>query len=180
EQVLARSRKYLHPTSRLLLTVVDAATGRPVAARVSVTGPDGRSFAPDDAWRHADDGVDHAERRFEYGYFHSAGISELTVPVGMLSVEVTRGPEYQVSRQSVDVAADSTRTIRVAVRRLTNLAAQGWWSADLHVHMNYGGHYRSDPRRLRAMAEAEDLHVIHNPIGDKERRIPYIASITAP
>ncbi|HXS25421.1 MAG TPA: hypothetical protein VN719_14400, partial [Gemmatimonadales bacterium] len=67
EQVVARSRRYLHPMGRLRLTVVDARTGRPVAARVSVTGPDGRSFAPDDAWRHADDGVDHAERRFEYG-----------------------------------------------------------------------------------------------------------------
>ncbi|HTK41834.1 MAG TPA: CehA/McbA family metallohydrolase [Gemmatimonadales bacterium] len=178
EQIVARSRRYLHPMGRLRLTVVDARSGRPVAGRVSVTGPDGRSFAPDEAWRHADDGVDHAERRFEYGYFHSAGTSDLTVPVGTLSMEVTRGPEYQVSRQSVDVAAGSTRAVRVAVGRLTDLAARGWWSADLHVHMNYGGHYRSDPRRLRAMAEAEDLHLIDNLIVNKEGRVPDIGYFT--
>ena len=46
------------------------------------TGPDGRSFAPDDAWRHADDGFDRRERRFEYGYFHTAGPRRLTAPAG--------------------------------------------------------------------------------------------------
>jgi Tol biopolymer transport system component len=178
EQVTAKSRKWLHPTGRLRLTVVDAASGRPVPARVSVSGPDGRTFAPDDAWRYADDGVDHAERRFEYSYFHTTGTSDLTVPEGTLSVEITRGPEYQVARRSVKVAAGSTQPLRVTIRRLTDLAARGWWSGDLHVHMNYGGHYRSDPHRLRAMGEAEDLHVIDNLIVNKEGRIPDIAYFT--
>ena len=35
-------------------------------------------------------------------------------------------------------------------------------SADLHVHMNYGGHYRSTPRNPARAAEAEDLDVVHN------------------
>jgi len=178
EQVVARSRTYLEPTGRLRLTVIDAATGKPIPARISITAKDGQSFAPDDAWRHADDGVDHTERRFEYGYFHTPGTSDLTIPEGTLSIEVTRGPEYEVAHQSVSVAAKSTRTIRVSIHRLMNLAARGWWSGDLHVHMNYGGHYRSDPRRLRAMAEAEDLHVIENLIVNKEGRVPDIGYFT--
>ena len=56
-----------------------------------------------------------------------------------------------------------------------DLPARGWWSGDLHVHMNYGGAYRNDPARLRAQAEAEDLHVVENLIVNKEQRIPDVA-----
>ena len=65
-----------------------------------MTGADGRSFAPDDAWRHADDGFDRGERRFEYGYFHTAGAPRLTLPAGRYDVEVSRGPEFRVERRS--------------------------------------------------------------------------------
>jgi hypothetical protein len=40
--------------------------------------------------------------------------------------------------------------------------------------MNYGGTYRNDAARLRAQAEAEDLHVVENLIVNKEQRIPDI------
>ncbi len=42
--------------------------------------------------------------------------------------------------------------------------------------MNYGGAYRNDPARLRAQAEAEDLHVVENLIVNKEQRIPDVAA----
>ena len=45
----------------------------------------------------------------------------------------------------------------------------------MHVHMNYGGAYVNDPARLRAQAEAEDLHVVEDLIVNKEQRIPDIA-----
>jgi TolB protein len=177
-RMVAASRRYLHPMGRLRLTLVDRATGGVVPGRISITGPDGRSYAPDDAWHHADDGVDHRERRLEYGYFHTRGSSVVSVPAGDITVEATRGPEYRVARRSVRVAAGSIRSERIVLERLTDLAARGWWSGDLHVHMNYGGHYRSDPARLRAMAEAEDLHVIENLIVNKEGRIPDIGYFT--
>jgi TolB protein len=176
--VVASVRRYLRPVGRLRITTVDRATGRPVPARVSVTGPDGRSYAPDDAWQHADDGVDHRQRRLEYAYFHSPGSSLLTLPAGDVTVEVTRGPEYRVVRRSVRVEANTAAPVRIGLERLTDLAARGWWSGDLHVHMNYGGHYRSDPPRLRAMADAEDLHLIDNLIVNKEGRIPDIGYFT--
>jgi dipeptidyl aminopeptidase/acylaminoacyl peptidase len=177
-EVATLARRYLHPMGRLRITTVDRATGRQVPARVSVTGADGRSYAPDDAWHHADDAVDHKQRRMEYGYFHSPGSSLLTVPAANVTIEVTRGPEYRVARRSVRIAPDTTVAERVVLERLTDLAARGWWSGDLHVHMNYGGHYRSDPSRLRAMADAEDLHLIENLIVNKEGRIPDIGYFT--
>jgi Tol biopolymer transport system component len=172
QRLAATKRTYRHPQGRLRLELVDRATGRPVPARVSVTGADGRGWAPDDAWRHADDGFDRRERRFEYSYFHARGRAELSVPAGSFTIEVTRGPEYALERRTVDVRPGSTQVVRLTLGRISDLAARGWWSGDLHTHLNYGGHYLSTPARLRAMAEAEDLHVVENLIVNKEGRVP--------
>jgi predicted amidohydrolase YtcJ/Tol biopolymer transport system component len=173
-RIETRERRYLNPTARLALEVVDA-SGRAVPARVSVTGPDGRSYVPDDAWRHADDAFDRAERRFEYAYFHASGRAELTVPAGRVAVEVLRGLEHRPVRQEVSVSAGETARLRVVLERIADLPADGWWSGDLHVHMNYGGHYRNTPERLAFQAAAEDLHVVENLIVNKEQRIPDVA-----
>jgi len=53
-------------------------------------------------------------------------------------------------------------------------------SADLHVHMNYGGHYLNTPTRLAWQAQAEDLDLVENLIVNKEERVPDIASFGQP
>ena len=174
QPVEARERRYRAPVGTLRVNVVDRA-GRPLPARVSVTTGEGRGYAPDDAWRHADEAFDRGERQFEYPYFHSTGSAELTVPAGRVHVEVWRGPEYQVARADVTVPASGRIVRRIVLDRLGNLPARGWWSGDLHVHMNYGGAYRNTPRQLAFQARAEDLHVVENLIVNKEQRIPDIA-----
>jgi TolB protein len=47
-----------------------------------------------------------------------------------------------------------------------------WVSADVHVHMNYGGHYRNTPAHLVLQAQAEDLDIVENLIVNKEQRVP--------
>jgi TolB protein len=172
ERVRQAQRIYRSPVGHLRVVVSEA--GRPAPARVSVTGPDGRSFAPDDAWRHADDGFDRRDRVFEYGYFHLSGSGTLTVPAGRYQVEVSHGPEYRVSNQTVEVSPNRAATVVVALRRLDDLPTRGWYSADLHVHMNYGGAYRNTPAHLASQARAEDLHLVENLIVNKEGRIPDI------
>nr|MBA3260767.1 CehA/McbA family metallohydrolase [Gemmatimonadales bacterium] len=177
-QLQPKQRTYLGPVGRLRLVVVDTA-GKPVPARVSVRGSDGRSFAPDDAWRHADDGFDRSERRFEYGYFHTSGSSTLTVPAGDVRIEVSRGPEWKVSAGTHTVGATlgsrTSQAVRVVLHRLADLPSRGWYSGDMHVHMNYGGAYRNDPARLAFQAKAEDLHLVENLIVNKEGRVPDVA-----
>ena len=172
ETVVPRIRHYKTAASALTISVVDPA-GRPTAARVSVTGPDGRGYFPSDAWAHADDGFDRADRRFEFTYFHTAGSSRLDVPPGRYVVETTKGLEYARRVDTVTVSGPRAAH-RVAVRRLIDFPAQGWFSGDLHIHMNYGGHYRNTPARLRFQAEAEDLHVAENLVVNKEARVPDI------
>ena len=173
-RVQARERRYTGAVGSLHLNVDDR-VGRPLAARISVTTAEGRGYAPDDAWRHADEAFDRGERQFEYSYFHSSGRAELTVPAGQVHIEVWRGPEYQVFRADVNVPTGARVTQRVTLQRLANLPAQGWWSGDVHVHMNYGGAYRNTPGHLAAQARAEDLHVVENLIVNKEQRIPDIS-----
>lgn len=174
-RIAAVERRYREPVGRLRIVILDRA-GRPVAARVSVTRRDGRDLAPDDAWRHADEAFDRRERPQEYGYFHTRGRAELTVPAESLTVSVWRGPEYRPAEARLAVRAGSTLTQRIVLERLANLPAQGWWSGDLHVHMNYGGAYRNTPDHLAFQARAEDLHVVEDLVVNKEQRIPDIAS----
>ncbi|MDB4912265.1 MAG: hypothetical protein JWO39_3088 [Gemmatimonadetes bacterium] len=173
-RVEARTLEFIEPVGALTISVVDE-SGRPLDARVSVTGADGRSWAPSSALMHADDSFDRGERHFEVGYYHTSGTATLTVPAGATTVQVTRGLEYAVASHTVQVSTNGARSLRVTMRRLVNLPADGWYSGDLHVHMNYGGSYRTVPKQLAFMARAEDLHVIEELIVNKEQRVPDIS-----
>lgn len=177
--VVPRARRYLHSAGRLHLTLVDRTSGHAVAARVRLTSADGRAWAPDDAWRQADLAFDRRERASTYEYFAADGSVDVVVPPGPLTVDVTRGPEYRLFRRVVTIAAGVRDTVRVALERIADLPAQGWWSGDLHVHMNYGGTYRNTPAHLVMQARAEDLHLVENLIVNKEQRIPDIAYFRA-
>src|SRR5205823_2851324 len=147
EPIVATRRRYRGPVGRLRIEVVDRG-GRPLPARVSVTRPDGRAYAPDDAWRHADEAFDRGEHAFEYGYFHTAGSAELTLPAGAVHIAVWHGPEFRVASADATVRSGGTALRRIVLDRIADLPALGWWSGDLHVHMNYGGAYRNTPEHL--------------------------------
>ena len=162
------------PRGTLRLSIADGA-GRAIPARVSVMGEDGRFYAPDDAWRHADEAFVRGESRFEYGYFHARGEATLSLAPGRYRVEVSRGPEFKVHRADVTIGRGATVAHRATLERLRDMPAAGWRSADLHVHMNYGGAFRNEPKRLAFQADAEGLNLIENLIVNKEQRFPDIA-----
>lgn len=176
------NRRTVRPMGRLRLRVLDAA-GKPCSARASVDAGDGRAYAPEGAWVHADDGFIRSRRSFERHYFHMAGETELAVPEGRIEIEVTRGLENGVEKRSIAIRANETASVEIRLTPLPALpapfAGEGRWSSgDLHVHMNYGGAYRNTPERLRFQSEAEDLDVVHSLIVNKEQRVPDIAYFT--
>jgi TolB protein len=166
-------RRYRTPVGSLRLRVLDGA-GTAMPARVSVQDASGKSYAPDDAWRHADEAFVRSERGFEYGYFHANGTSALALPAGQYVVEASRGPEFSIARREVRVEPDGATAHDLVLDRLADMPARGWWSGDLHVHMNYGGAYRNNPAHLKLQAQAEGLHVVENLVVNKEQRIPDI------
>jgi Tol biopolymer transport system component len=173
--VLAKEKHYLKPMGHLSITILDP-SGRPTPARVSVTGQDARAYAPDDAWMHAEDNFVRSESEFESHYFHSPGRSEFDVPEGRIQVEVTKGFDYHVVRQTVISSPDARSVIHLKPLQIPKDPQWQWASADLHVHMNYGGAYRNTPTNLVAQQAAENLFLVENLVVNKEQRIPDIAS----
>jgi Tol biopolymer transport system component len=170
-----RERRYLRPMGTVHLAVHDE-RGAPTPARVVVTDATGRFYAPAGAWVHHAE-FDRGAHPFEARYFHSGGDDRIEVPAGTIGVEVMKGLMAAPERRSLQVAAGAMAEAAVTLSLRPWAAEPGrrWVSADVHVHMNYGGHYRNTPAHLVLQAQAEDLEIVENLIVNKEQRFPDIA-----
>lgn len=176
QEVVAKNRKWMVPMGRLEITVTDESGGQS-AARISITGEDGRAYAPRDAWIHADDSYDRSQSRFEAHYFHASGAAMVEVPAGRVTVDVMRGFEYRLASQTVEIKAGKTTSVAIRLEPLAQPPTENsrWVSGDVHVHMNYGGAYRNTPAHLVFQAAAENLPIVQDLVVNKEQRIPDIA-----
>ncbi|HJV89799.1 MAG TPA: CehA/McbA family metallohydrolase, partial [Holophagaceae bacterium] len=166
-----RERKTLAPRVTLFVRVVDEA-GHPMPARVSLVDSKGRTFAPEGAWIHADDLLT-PDQKAEGRYFHADAPFTVSVPRDRLHLTVARGPEFEVA----DLDLDTRQPLVPVTIPLKRLAFPGrWWSADLHVHANYGGAYRNTPAGMVRQAAAEGVNLVHNLIVNKEGRYPDLAA----
>jgi TolB protein len=176
-RINARQRHYLREVGQLKLSVRDE-HGKRVPARVSVLAADGRAYAPDNAWMHADDGFDRSLQAFENHYFLCPGECTLMLPIGDVQLQVSRGLDYAIAERRVPVT-EGSNTTTISLKPLRLPAQYGHFaSADLHVHMNYGGHYRNTSQNLIEQGRAEHLDAIYNLIVNKEERIPDIAQFS--
>ena len=162
--------------AHLVLDIVDE-RGERTPARVAVLASDGRAHAPDDAWMYGDDGFDRTRQTTETHYFHCTSPCAMDVPAGPVTVWVQHGFAYAPWRKSIAAAAGRDTPISVALQPQRLPAAFGdFISADLHIHMNYGGHYRNTPAHLAQQARAEDLDLAYDLVVNKEERVPDIAA----
>jgi TolB protein len=173
--VVATERRWLRPSATVSILVRDSA-GNPIAARVSVLGGDGRWHAPPDAWMHGDEAYDRAQFPSELHYFHCQSPCRVELPAGAATVHAQSGFRRLPVAEAVELAAGATAdlTLELAANDLPPSFGR-FAGADLHVHMNYGGHYHNTPERMLAQAAAEDLDVVQNLIVNKEERIPDVA-----
>jgi TolB protein len=154
------------------------ASGTRISARVAVLASDGRWHAPADAWMHGDELYDRAQFPSEVHYFHCPAdvpACRVEIPPGKATVQVQSG--FRRKHVTIEREFAAGETADLAVRLPGNELPSEFGrfvSADLHVHMNYGGHYRNTPERLLAQQDAEDLDVVYNLIVNKEERIPDI------
>ena len=194
--IVAEERKYLRPHMEINITVSD--NDGEELSRISVVDSRGKFCAPSEALVRADDGYDRAERPFEAHYFylpqpnrvvfevprrgvppraapqHATGIE---APEGVVTIDVMRGYEDAVFHRTFDTRKEPSGKIMVKLKPLVGWHAPTdgeWVSADLHVHMNYGGTYLNDSACLRDQGEAEGLGIINNLIVNKEQRFPDI------
>ncbi|MGH8234528.1 MAG: CehA/McbA family metallohydrolase [Rhodanobacteraceae bacterium] len=176
-RTVAATRRRNHlAQAQLAFDIVDE-HGTPVPARVAVLASDGRAYAPDAAWMYGEDGINHAVQDTETHYFHCATRCVMSVPVGPVRVWVQHGFAYAPWQKTVTLEAGRTTEIRAALEPHRLPAAFGdWISADLHIHMNYGGHYRNTSTNLVGQARAEDLDLAYDLVVNKEERVPDAAA----
>jgi TolB protein len=169
-------RHYSSPMARLHLQIKDAKGGA-ASARVSVTDAAGRFYAPATAWISADDSFDRSERRTEAHYFHARGEEWIDVPAGAVNVDILHGFERRFEQKQLTTTAGQPALLAVNVDEGTwSVPDAGHWvSADVHVHMNYGGEYRNVPAQLALQAQAENLSIVNSLLVNKEQRFPDIA-----
>ncbi|MCY4647794.1 MAG: LpqB family beta-propeller domain-containing protein [Gammaproteobacteria bacterium] len=146
------------PTGRLRVRVTDS-SGELLPSRIYLTGADGRAYFPHGSYPRV---VSVTE---DY-YFHSDGSFTATLPVGEARLEAWRGFEYEPVYRSADVRAGEHATVEVQLDRWIDMAADGWYSGDNHIHPNYGGHYFITPEDLRNKAHSEDLNVANGMIAN--------------
>ncbi len=172
-QLEIEERKFIHPVSQLTINVQDK-NQKALPSRISILAGDGRSYAPEGAWMHGDDAFDRSKQKFETYYFHSEGQSIVTLPKGIAYVRVWRGLENKIHHQQINITDDQA-SLTVTIEPLSfPVNMSDWVSADVHVHMNYGGHYRNAPEAMVNQAKAEDLDIVFNTVVNKEQRIPDI------
>jgi hypothetical protein len=75
----------------------------------------------------------------------------LELPAGKYTFEIERGPEYRQRTGSLTITDKGKEELSLKLERLANLAAEGWWSGDLHVHRPI--------QDMELLLRAEDLHV---------------------
>ncbi|MBI2823895.1 MAG: hypothetical protein HYX69_04285 [Planctomycetia bacterium] len=122
----------------LRVTVVDTETGKPIACRMHLKNAKG---APQKApgapfWR------DH---------FVFPGKIALKLPKGTYTFELERGPEYVDRKGHFTINDGANDEQEIDLKRAVDMAAEGWWSGDLHVHR--------PAAEIRLLMQAEDLHV---------------------
>ena len=102
-------------------------------------------------------GVPHYDWQSGRTYFHAVGTTELKVPVGELQILATRGFSAPAFATTVRTQADQSLQVDLAFKPVWDAHAAGWWSADTHWHINYGGPYVLRPEDALNLMRAEDL-----------------------
>jgi hypothetical protein len=145
------------PTT-IKLTIEEKNSHQPIPCRVHLKDKSGKAQRAD-------------QLPFWHDHFVCPGTAQLNLPPGVYSYEVERGPEYTMGTGMFTVSDKTTFDIHVELERLANLAKEGWWSGELHVHRPVAD--------MEVLMRAEDLHVApvitwwnnHNEWG-KQKRLP--------
>jgi hypothetical protein len=125
-------------SGKLGLTVLDASTNNTIACRVHLVNAKGQAKLFD----HLPSYRDH---------FCCDGEEILTLPAGKYTYVIERGPEYKRCKGSFEIKSGSLTEIKNKLSRIIDMASEGWWSGELHVHR--------PAKDIELLMQAEDLHI---------------------
>jgi hypothetical protein len=126
-----------HSDGQLLIEVVDAESGQPIAARMHLKNRRGRPVRLRAAGLHQY--ADH---------FYIDGKLTLPLRIGQYTFDVEAGPEYRTQHGHFEIERHADDTERVEMHRFADLAKEGWWAGDLDAQR------RADDLPLTMRAES--------------------------
>jgi TolB protein len=173
-QIVAKNKVYKAAMTTVDISLKDE-NGRALAGRVVVKDAAGRHYGPEDSRMHADDYLDPKQTSHETHYFHCFESCKVTVPLGDVTVQAMNGYEHTLARKKLKTSSGGNNVNLTLVTLGLPEDFGDYVSADMHVHMNYGGKYKQTLKGLAAQAKAEDLDIVYNLLVNKEQRIPDIA-----
>ena len=92
-------------------------------------------------------------------YQSSPGSLKLVVPAGKARIEAAHGLASPVVNDTALVEAGRSTVVKLTFKPLWNPRDEGWYSGDLHYHMNYGGPFLTGPEQAIEQLRAEDLDI---------------------
>lgn len=153
EDVSPLSWNWGEPTVRILVKTRMRGSDASLPTRLMVVDGKGHPVLPDTG-----------QARFDGQngtvFFYSPGIIELEVPAGDVRVTATHGFGTIAQTASRKIREGKNETLEIEMPApLWNPSSDGWYSADLHSHLNYGGPYLLTPEDivLDMRGEALDL-----------------------
>ncbi len=154
---------YKRPTGVLKVQVKDAGTGVPTPNRMHLTASDGKFYAPADAYARTGTEGDPL--------FHNTGVFEVELPVGEVNLLAVKGFEFLPQEANAEITQGNVTQLTIALQRMTDMGAKGWYSASTHVHANYGGNLHNTLENLMLMSRAEDQDLVLEQVANKDNRI---------
>src|SRR5437868_4774218 len=98
------------------------------------------------------------------------GEATMPLPTGRYRVLATRGPEYTIDEQALEVAPGSSHSVRLALRHVVD--TPGWVGCDFHVHArpSFDSPVLPEDRVISLIAAGVDFAVPseHNAVGHYE------------
>jgi hypothetical protein len=145
------------PSGTLTVRVIDDATGERVAARVYLIDDAGEPWPSGATLRRDGHGA---------AWFHADGSFTARIS-GRARLRIVRGIEYEAVELGVAVAPDAEAEREVRLRRWSHMAADGWYSGDVHVHLHYGGEYALAPEDASLAQRAEDVNFLNMAVANE-------------
>ena len=154
---------------KLQVRVVEEATGAITPARIYANFPDGKFYAPSDAYARI--GFPRMLYRSGDHLFYTRGEFTIETPPGKITLEAVKGFEFWPVKKEVEVKADGTSRATLTLKRMVDMSHRGWVNGTTHTHLNKGGNAHNTLDTLMNAAAAEGMQVATMLAGNKDTRI---------
>jgi hypothetical protein len=127
-------------SAQLTISTLDQSTGKTMPTRLHLTDSSGQPL------------LDSVSKLPSFrNHVSSSGVAQFDISSGRYELTVERGPEWVPVSKSIFIAPGLSSTkVTVKLKRLVNMANEGWWSGETHIHRPID--------QVELLMRSEDLH----------------------